>query len=398
MSGLDNFFSGSTISLGKCLLGLNLNAVTIRGYSSIGTLALISGPDTFDQFDNPLGTQRVLTKKHSIEAGAYAMTASAKENAGEVRIFPEVLLNVRDLAVIQIRDIETGRLLRGIDVKSISKSGTKMVEVFIVKKELAYPPAKFEPQIARVDGNHRLSQMTEYLRTGDFTLDEFPTVPFALHVGLDRHQETKIFVDINKNHKGMSTNLILTMGSTIGGSNLSQVVNKRAEYLAVELGKTELFRSIVDQGGDRAVFQSRYGAPPPITLTALRYCMRLLLSSAPQAAVRYRAEPDEFLKIIISYFEAIADVFPDSWGDKESSVLFHSIGLYGMSQLGGVLIERHHADQSLNRKTFIPSLKKIALKVSFERQVWYGIQGPAGGKKVFERCFAALNESGDNVK
>jgi DGQHR domain-containing protein len=378
------------VSLGVCLLGRNLNSVSIRGFTNIAKLASVSGPDTFDPVDNPLGTQRALAPKHSREAGNYALESLNISMERDIRVFPEVMLNIRDTSVVVVVNPVTGKPLTKSELRLTGLEDSIPVEVKIKVSKLDRPVSRYEPQIARVDGNHRLSQISKILEESEVTLEEFPVVPFALHIGLSRHQETKLFVDINKNHKGMSTNLILTMGSTLAGASMRDAIGKRADYLAVELAKQRLFKGMVDLGGDKANFQANFGVSPPISLSLLRYSMKSLMAQAPQTSVRFRAEPERMLEVISIYFQALAQVLPEMWGDKERFILFKSIGMIGFGQLGGYLLEILHTKKDLSVSDFAPYLNLVARKVNLESRAWAGIAGAAGGKKVFERCLLAI--------
>lgn len=385
---IEDLSENGFVSLGVCLLGANLNSVSIRGFSSIAKLAGISGPDTFNQFDNPLGTQRPLAAKHSKEAGQYALESLRVDPAIDVRTFPEILLNVRDTSVIQVKDLSTDKLIKDVfKVKGI-ESEPKPVEVRVKMSAFKWPIAIYNPQIARVDGNHRLSQISQMMKLSDLKSSEYPSVPFAMHIGLTLHQETKLFVDINKNHKGMSTTLMLTMGSQASGTT-RDIIEKRAEYLAVTLGRTPLFANMTDQGGDRASFKANVGTEPVITNASLLFAMKALMSQAMQASVRFRAEPDTFVKLISTYFAAVQQVFPEMWGNKDEYVLFKAIGLYGFSQLGGYLIDRLYLQPNVTVQDFVPALQRVALRVDLSSRAWYGVAGSSGGKRVFEKCLEA---------
>ena len=75
--------------------GTNLNTPVYRGFASIKDIATISAPDTGNQDKNPNGLQRDLREKHAREGYHYA--EDAHKVPDEPRLWPEVILNVRDI-------------------------------------------------------------------------------------------------------------------------------------------------------------------------------------------------------------------------------------------------------------------------------------------------------------
>jgi len=153
---------GEYVDLGFCIIGRNLNVITARGYSSLFTLAQISGPDILDPILNPFGTQRDLNAKHSEEALEYALTADDVDPAKEPRAFPEITLNARDKNVLRFTHVSGGDL----DFEAISEElipDTIVAKVSVRVDSLTFPVPPLNPQISRIDGNHRLSQAQRVL-------------------------------------------------------------------------------------------------------------------------------------------------------------------------------------------------------------------------------------------
>jgi len=88
------------VILDNCIVGENLNLVSIRGYARLDVLAAVSSPDVYDQIHNEHGTQRDLSSKRSRDALTYALEAVEMSPATNPRCFTEVILNVRDKSVI----------------------------------------------------------------------------------------------------------------------------------------------------------------------------------------------------------------------------------------------------------------------------------------------------------
>ena len=110
---------GPYIDLGPCLVGHNLNQLTVRGFADIATLAIVSGPDVYDKKLNPNGTQRELKKKHASEAFQYAMESKDVDPAESPRSFPEVLFNIRDAAVAEFYELD--------DPKKVTENGSDSI-------------------------------------------------------------------------------------------------------------------------------------------------------------------------------------------------------------------------------------------------------------------------------
>lgn len=106
---IENRF-GNPVPLGICIVGRDIDNVAVRGFAALDALAAISAPDVFDNEINPTGTQRDLKPKHADASFAYA-TAEPSADERKTRAFPEVLLNVRDMQYVELRDIESGQPL-----------------------------------------------------------------------------------------------------------------------------------------------------------------------------------------------------------------------------------------------------------------------------------------------
>src|SRR4030042_6058255 len=165
--------------------GTNLNTTVYRGFASIKDIAAISAPDTYKQDSNPNGLQRNLNERHS-RAG-YRYAELAQKVPDYPRLWPEVILNVRDPSVIDKPHPVDGQ-------PSLFK---------IVVHEDKIDKNLDRPQISRTDGNHRL-----FFGEGDPALERPPldiSSPFSLTVGLTPIEEGSLFVDINDNLMRMNT-------------------------------------------------------------------------------------------------------------------------------------------------------------------------------------------------
>src|SRR2546423_511570 len=96
---------GSEIVLGPCIVGRNIDSVCLEGFARIDELAAVSAPDIFDDEINPSGTQRDLKQAHASASFKFASDPS-KEGEENTRAFPDVILNVRDMIVVELRSWE----------------------------------------------------------------------------------------------------------------------------------------------------------------------------------------------------------------------------------------------------------------------------------------------------
>jgi hypothetical protein len=201
---------GNQIDFGACYIGKNLNLQVLRGYAHLDQLACVSGPDVFDQVDNVTGTQRALNEPHARDCREYAVDAEGMPAEESPRFFPEILLNARDTNVVELYNVEDPTELYDFDSFSEDDAVPKpLVGLRVDLAAIDFPKQSKNPQISRVDGNHRLWGIDELLTTaaagdgGDNGADELPTVAFSLLIGLNPNQEASLFRDINGEHKGM---------------------------------------------------------------------------------------------------------------------------------------------------------------------------------------------------
>ncbi len=196
---------GRHIDLGNVVVGRNLNLWVLRGFAPMDLLSEISSADVYDEYKNPQGTQRDLTKSHSQDALDYAVESDLLSAEVDPRAFPEVILNARDTDVIQVFSVEDGIAITGFDsLGGLDDSESKIFNLKVRTDLLRWPKPPYQPQISRVDGNHRLYQ-AENARDEDGELESLPEIPFSIFVGLNPAQERKLFKDINANQKGMES-------------------------------------------------------------------------------------------------------------------------------------------------------------------------------------------------
>lgn len=400
---------GEYIDLGFCIIGRNLNVISARGYASLITLAQISGPDVLDPILNPHGTQRDLNTKHSEEALEYALSAEDVDPTREPRAFPEITLNARDRDVLRFTQVSGAEL----DFDTISEEllpDTMIAKVSVKVDALFLPVPPHNPQISRIDGNHRLSQaQTISLETDDLAaleqITEALNVPFALYVGMTPVQERKIFAAYNGKHKGMPAAIIdnFETGANSTIENIRELKGA-ARWLAVEL-QTEgrPFYGKVHLGGSKLGAKQKFGEAPPLTnrglataiLTTLEKCNQLTPRLFPvydredpieetEARQQERiASANKMLSYLDLYWSAVKDAFPEAWDDKKNYILMSSIGIGGFSQLAGPVIENLVVSKGKKEyEHFRAVMDYMAREVPLDRENFRGIAGAGGIKRV----------------
>jgi hypothetical protein len=400
---------GEYVDLGFCIIGRNLNVITARGYSSLFTLAQISGPDILDPILNPFGTQRDLNAKHSEEALEYALTADDVDPAKEPRAFPEITLNARDKNVLRFTHVSGGDL----DFEAISEElipDTIVAKVSVRVDSLTFPVPPLNPQISRIDGNHRLSQAQRVLENTEDPaelqeISEALNVPFALYVGMTPQQERKIFSAYNGKHKGMPAAIIdnFEMGSNSDIENIREL-KSAARWLAIEMQKEgRPFYGKVHLGGSKLGAKQKFGEAPPLTnrglataiLTTLEKCNQLTPRLFPaydptdpieetELKIQERiASANKMLSYLDLYWSAVRDAFPQAWDDKKNYILMSSIGIGGFSQLAGPVIENLVVSKGKkDYEHFRAVMDYMARSVPLDRENFRGIAGAGGIKRV----------------
>lgn len=298
------------------LKGTNLNTTVYRGFASIKDIATISAPDTYNQDNNPDGLQRDLSEKHSLEGYRYA--EGSQVDPDYPRLWPEVVLNVRDASVIRILPAdESSNLFKiVVDEKKIDTSLPR-------------------PQISRTDGNHRLFYGAGHPKY-DYMIPLDISTPFSLTIGLTSLQEASLFVDINDNLKAMNTSHLQHLLTRFTPSE-RLASDDPALWIAnklVEDSKSP-FHGIVYLGGEKEKVQ---GLERRVNLAALRTGTQMILKESIK--LRAFSEIGDKCVIIRTYWSAVARTFAQEWADTKKYLLLRGFGIWSMSILGAEIIDR----------------------------------------------------------
>ena len=401
---------GEEFSINNVIVGSNLNVRVIRGFARLNELALVSSPDVYSQIKNEFGTQRELDKNHAKQVFDYAIESSDEIPMVRPRAFPEVILNARDTSVLSIVDPNTGAEFE-------FNSNDEMADsVFNASIKFHIGSIDFNrtenPQISRVDGNHRLSKATEVVIDGDFD-GEFPMVPFALFVGLTADQERSLFKDINGEQKKMDTAHLSTITLKLKQvPELLSTESGRALWIAQKLSEEgQPFDDLVFFGGDKKAYKEIGRPVPPIKISTLKGAVQTTLKECRTLSNLAENYPTEnptddqlldgastYLALVSLYWNAVKHAFPEAWQDRTNYILLQAIGITGFSKLGAVIIDEQIEKDAITQDEFNLVLSHVASKVDISKSSWSGFAGLAGAKRVYEKLYAASTDGLDATR
>jgi DGQHR domain-containing protein len=406
---------GSHINLGQVVLGRNLNLWVLRGFAPLDLLSEISSADVYDEYKNPQGTQRDLTKAHSQEALEYAIDSEEVSPETDPRAFPEVILNARDISVIEVFD--GAKYTNIIDFDSINgndESENRILSVRVRTDVFTWPKPPYQPQISRVDGNHRLFQAENAKDDEDFDSNEpLPEIPFSLFIGLNATQERKIFKDINANQKGMESAFL----DTIVHSQSDEVAllsdpKTRALVIAKRLTATgSAFDGKVFTGGSKKGAKEKYGEVPPLKLNALKRAVQTTLRKADRLVeaqfptildsneltqMEYQQKlvtgVDAVTIVLDRYWKAVSFAYPEAWQNRKDFILLQSIGLEGFSILAARIIQDLMFNvKKWEQEDFNGVMQGLALQFKLNKENFAGIAGAAGATEIYSRASAKIS-------
>jgi len=297
------------------LKGTNLNTPVYRGFASIKDIATISAPDTYKQDSNPDGLQRNLDEIHSREGYLYA--DGAQKVSDYPRLWPEVILNVRDSSVIEILPVDKPHNLFKI-----------VVHEDLIDKN------RERPQISRTDGNHRLFYGEGHPTRNWPPLDV--STPFSLSIDLTALQEASLFMDINDNLKRMNTSHLRHLQTRLSESE-KLAKDDPALWIANKLVEDHKspFHGIVYLGGEKEKVQ---GLDRRVNLAALRTGVQMILKESRE--LREFDQIDDKFVIIRTYWKAVAREFAQEWADPRKYLLLRGFGVQSMFILGAEILDR----------------------------------------------------------
>ncbi len=321
----------------------NLDTVCYRGSAPLAQLTRISHADIFDQDLNPEGLQRDLSKKHAAEAYAYV----ARDKDPKLpRAYPEVILNVRDKAVVK----------REVYRETLDDKGVKLIQLTVDLDKI--DKAK-TVKISRLDGNHRL-----FFGAGDGKEREplDAEVPFQIHVGLTRDQEAGLFGTINSEQKGLNTSHLAVIDTRVTPEDV-ELLKRPERVFARRLASDAAspWNGLVHMGGSKAGAKEA-GAYRPVNFIALEHGVQRILRKS-----QYMGElsPDVQYALIRSFWQATKAVFPEAFDSPKQYLVLKNLGVATFSQLAATVIDRCLIASNVDTDYMVPFLQAAKAQVNW---------------------------------
>lgn len=400
---------GQKLEIKDVLVGKNLNVWVIRGFASLDQLAFISAPDVYNQLTNPLGTQRDPDLGHAKKVLEYAINSVSEDPDTAPRAFPEIILNARDKSVVSLF---RGIVESEIDFTSSSHDDdSSFPGKLMIHTQLIEPDRESNPQISRVDGNHRLLMVTRLAE--EDSEETFPVVPFALFVGLTADQERALFRDINGEQKSMDTAHLDTIRLRLqSAGQLLQSESGLALWLAQKLSTSSYaFENLVFFGGDKKVFRQAGMTVPPVKINALKSTIATSLKESQEMDRHFNTDSNPNateetlitnakyrLTLLNRFWFAVRNAFPEAWQDRTNFILLQAIGLNAFARLGADVIDDLLEQKKPEQEDFDQILRHIASKVDLRREQWLGMAGLAGAKQVYRGLYDAKSLDFDRTQ
>jgi DGQHR domain-containing protein len=403
VSEVSKLLGSSKVIFSPAVVGQSLSLWVLRGSAELDKLASIAFADVANDITNPGAPQRLADNGHAREALEYALAMAEDSAETMVRFFPEVILNIRDTSVLRVL-LDSGDEAQFDSIDGIQSSEQIVkLEIDLEKIDRNLP----KPQISTVDGNHRLIRAFE-LKQENPEL-EFPTVSYAILVGLNENQETILFRDVNGEHRGMNTSHLAAISYHVEPLHvLLKHTAGQANWLAHKLCESnQPFHMMVSSYSDKSIYKKENIAVPPITLQGLKTAVQRTISKSDQlrqgldvtnVAISQLPQMAEVAAVGLSRFwSAVKTNFPEAWQDKKNFILLQSIGLNAFSMLGAEVIDRAVTQGKMTQDDFNLVLKHIAAYVDLQKSNYEGVAGAAGADKVYKELFAALSKDMDKT-
>ena len=386
---------GEKIKLGPCVLGENLNLLCARGFAPLIEIAVVSAPDVLDQVTNPEGTQRPVQPARAKKAFIYASESLESEPLTDPRAFTEVLLNIRDMDVVECFDYDTDEPVSLTSMTHRNQIKARSLGIRVDLKKLSFPiPSHRTPKISRFDGNHRLTGMDleieAVVKAAEIGVSiKTPSIPYSIFFGLSKRQEEKLFLKINKEQKGVSP-AITEHQSRKAFLELPEEDQKRdpLTWVAIRLsGPGGAFENIVFEGGSKDGLKKDRERRVMINNNAVTDLVNTMFNAAPEKMFdRLVKKPDYLFRLVNNYWLAVREVFPEAWTNKTDYILFQTVGRLALAKFWGYIIDEVMEEKSSSIEVFEAFLESIRENgFSLEKSQYKGIAGLAGVMAIYGR-------------
>lgn len=223
------------------------------------------------------------------------------------------------------------------------------------------------PAMSQVDCQHRLG----YLRESPISF------AFMSFIGLSVEEEMGIFRDINGKAKGLSSSLLDYTAAKLGQANLAAAHPAIALAITLQEHEQSPWRHRLDLGGDRTNGMKRVAS-----LRTMQKAIRRF-----QRAGHLEHEAFELVEpILIDFWNAVVDVYPQEWAQPRRYLLTKGIGVYSLMSLAGVLVDEARTSGSrVTQDYFVERLSDFAHNVDWRNSgPMQGYGGATGADRAFE--------------
>jgi len=340
--------------------GTVLGLQVFRGFGKLSDISNISRADIYDKKNNPTGTQRDLSPKHSREAYYYV-----KNN--ELAFWPEVFLCIRNKNCYKFSPLEEN-----------SNFGYLEFDLDVIKREKSI-------SISRIDGNHRL-------HFSDGSHKEYPPiekeVSFCFAYELNHEGEILLFRDINNNQKRMNTSHLDNIEVKL---SLEDELKRKdpALYIAKNLSDdtTSAFYERVYDGGKNL-------GNNMIPLRSLKSGIQYMLSRPTKLTAL--KDPDAQFRVIKNYFNSLKLWVPDAWKDPKQYIILRGVGLWGVCFIGAVVIDRVLTKGNFDEDNMLKILKSGKKWDWSSKGEFEGLSGRGGAVKISDMVTSEFIDE-DNI-
>jgi DNA sulfur modification protein DndB len=225
------------------------------------------------------------------------------------------------------------------------------------------------PCMAQVDCQHRIGEL------GDSDVQ----LAFMAFIGLDLRSEMSMFTIINSKARGLSSSL-----TDFHISNLMEDLAAEAPHLFLarrlnEDPQSPWFKRI-RCGGHRTSGLKR--------CTSLRMMQHAIQRFLVQTSCQNMMSIENVALLLIAYWQAVSIVFEKEWSNHRNYMITKGVGLYGLMQLLGTIINSRTCDNN-SESCFIKLLSPL------KEQIDWGTGGTfssAGGHKGASKVYTILKE------
>lgn len=334
-----------------------LDVKCYRGFAKLSELSRISNADEYNPVSNIDGIQRELNKKNARAAYNYA----SQEMTNEKRIWPEIILNLRQKDGVKIES--------GSPYKQMPKD---MCPVQIKINLEKIKRDNINPTFSRVDGNHRLF----YANGIDKKYPALHTiVPFCIIDNVSVNEERLIFKTINETQAKLKTDHILRIKGQLT-HDTKLMSEDPVLWLTHQLRNQQSspFYGLIHVAGKK-----ERGAQFIIKQKSLYDGIKVLHH---ELNITYKESENliHLSRIVINYFNAVKKKWPEEWMDPKGYLLMTNTGMQALGFVGAYLIDKQIKSEQIKEDDFHGELKKIAF--SWKQDKGKLPTGRAGGEKI----------------